>query len=1564
MKRLSLVTCCVMLFSGNLGAAEPSQEIAWQTRQLSSDFYSEGATVGDFNHDQIADVASGPFWYEGPDFQKHHRFYAQDSFDPHGYSNNFFAYTSDFNQDGWDDILVFGFPGKDASWFENPKGEERFWPRHQVLDAVDNESPTFTDLTGDGVAEIVCSSGGYFGYAEINRDAPSAKWTFHKISDQTAGQRFTHGLGVGDVDGDGRMDLLEKSGWWQQPDSLAGDPVWQKHAFNFAPGSAQMFAYDVDGDGDQDVITSLNAHGYGLAWYEQLDRDTNQAASPDFKQHLILGSKASDSPYGVLFAQLHAVNLVDINADGLKDIVTGKRWWAHGPRGDVQPNAPAVLYWFELRRPADGKGTVDWVPHKIDDDSGVGTDVRVVDLNGDDAVDVIVGNKKGTFISLQKRQPSDSSNAAVLQPRPTSMNARSSSAGLPTNEGLSPADAAAAMTVPEGFRVQLAAGEPMVHQPIAMTFDERGRMWIAEAHTYPIRADEGEGQDKIIILEDTSGDGLFDKRKVFAEGLNLVSGLEVGFGGVWVGAAPYLMFIPDRDGDDRPDSEPQILLDGFGYQDTHETLNAFIWGPDGWLYGCHGVFTHSKVGKPGTPEDQRTPMNCAVWRYHPTRHEFDIFARGTSNPWGVDFNEHGQAMITACVIPHMFHMIQGGRYQRQGGQHFNPYIYEDIQTIADHAHYAGNIRDHAWWGRDAAADQTDTNAAGGGHAHCGAMIYLADNWPAQYRGSIFMANIHGNRINNDILRRSGSGYIASHGPDVLFANDRWFRAINMKYGPDGSVYLIDWYDKNACHRRDKEVWDRTNGRVYRVSFGGTDRAKPTFHNASLADLVTAHQSRNENHVRTARRLLQERFAADPRLPASQEAKAAVQQLRDMALSELEVEDRLRALWTLHCLHQLTEADTHRILDERGHKSEYLRGWAIQLALEDFEVSDSLLQRFSDMARTEKSALVRLYLASGLQRLPLQQRWEIADGLLSHGEDADDHNLPLLIWYAVEPLVPHDTGKALGLASRSRIPKVRQFIYRRAAADAESIAALLAELGKTDGNLAQATILGEVVAAVSSQGRLKMPAGWPAVYAKLSASDDAKIRQQAQLITVKFGDVSIFRVLRKIVSDAKNPLSQRTSALDALLAGSDQALVPTLIGLLDEPAFQVNAIRGLARYGDAKIADEILTRFAKLEPEVQSDAVTTLAARTAWAHRLIDAVAAGTIDRRTLSAATITQIQSLDDPKLIEKVKQSWGAIRSTPDDKKQHIANWKQKLSRDVLSKANRSNGRVVYDNTCGKCHRLFGSGSQIGPDITGSNRADLDYTLQNILTPNALVGRDYQTTTVVTLDGRVINGLLKEENESALTLQTATERLVIDRNDIEDYRLVETSMMPEGQLDYMKPDEARDLIAYLASPTQVPLPGEGPFLNEASGRVDGALEGESLRVAKKSRGTTRGQAMGGFTADRWSGNDHLWWTGGKPGDTLTLSVPVEAAGEYDVFVAMTKAHDYAIVQFAINGDPIPGKHDLYHAAEVVSTGPVSLGRHRLKQGDNTLQVSIVGAHPDATKGYMFGLDYIYLNSK
>ena len=388
----------------------------YKTLQLSDEFHSEGASFGDFNKDGRMDVVSGPYWWEGPDFQKKRQIYKPTGKQQNGtykpdneYSDNFFAFTHDFNGDGWTDYLILGFPGADSRWYQNPGekvGDEKVgdWKRNQIFDVTDNESPTFGDFTGDGKPEIIFHSKGYLGYAEPIWNAPEVQWRFTPVSKADGRfQRFTHGFGWGDVNKDGRNDILEARGWWEQPAEKG--KLFNFHPYHFANGGAQMHVYDVDGDGDNDVITSLNAHGYGLAWHEQKKKDDGTIG---FSRHDILTDKPDLKSNDLRFSQLHAVDLIDINGDGLKDIVTGKRWYAHGSKGDAEPTVNPVVYWFELKRDSD-KG-VQWIPHLIHDNSGIGTQVVAGDINGDKIPDIVVGNKKGTFVSLS--QPSGPVKAA------------------------------------------------------------------------------------------------------------------------------------------------------------------------------------------------------------------------------------------------------------------------------------------------------------------------------------------------------------------------------------------------------------------------------------------------------------------------------------------------------------------------------------------------------------------------------------------------------------------------------------------------------------------------------------------------------------------------------------------------------------------------------------------------------------------------------------------------------------------------------------------------------------------------------------------------------------------------------------------------------------------------------------------------------------------------------------------------------------------------------------------------------------------------------------------------
>jgi putative membrane-bound dehydrogenase-like protein len=571
--------------------------------------------------------------------------------------------------------------------------------------------------------------------------------------------------------------------------------------------------------------------------------------------------------------------------------------------------------------------------------------------------------------------------------------------GDPQDLGTPPQEAVKLMTVPPGFKAHLFAGEPDIKQPNAFCIDDRGRLWVAENFSYlgPGAPWRPSGRDTILIFEDTKGDGHFDKRTVFVDNLNFVSGLEVGFGGVWVGSPPNLLFIPIKD--DKPAGPPQVVLDGWANQDQHETLNSFAWGPDGWLYGCHGVFVHSRVGKPGTPDSERVPVNAAIWRYHPVRKVFERFADGTSNPWGVDWDDHGQMFIEACVIPHLWYVIQGGRYHRQGGTHFNKFTYDDIKTIADHKHE--NLK-----GRK------------GGHAHGGARFVLNDVWPPEWRNRFLIGTIHHHGMYTEKFEPKGSGFVGKHVDDFMMANDPLYLGFNHEFGPDGGLFIIDWYDPRPCHGQTPEHIN--TGRIYKITYGESKKVEVDLARLPSADLVRLQTSRNDWYVRHARRLLQER-GPDPAVHAG---------LLEILKKDPAVEHQLRALWALHVTGGTTEAILSGLLKS---DQEYVRCWAIQLLCEEGKPGPEALRAFAALAREDASAPVRLYLAAAMQRVPLEARWDVLEGLLAHAEDADDHNLPLMLWYATEPLVPAAVAKALVLAQKCKIPKVREYIIRRSVA---------------------------------------------------------------------------------------------------------------------------------------------------------------------------------------------------------------------------------------------------------------------------------------------------------------------------------------------------------------------------------------------------------------------------------------------------------------------------------------------------------------------------------------------------
>ncbi|TWT53577.1 FG-GAP repeat protein [Rubripirellula amarantea] len=1512
---------------------------AWNRKPVHQTFYSEGASAGDIDGDGITDLVAGPLWFRGPSFEESFEIAPARQFPISSYSDQFFSHVFDANADGHNDVLVIGFPGQAARLYLNPGPQslDQAWALHEVADVVDNESPSIVDLVPGGLPEIVCGRESRYGYYEAGTD-PTLPWTWHGITRAGAcSGRFEHGMGVGDVNSDGRMDLLNKTFWWEQPSEASSDELWQPHRWApqpGLPGGAQICVDDLDDDGDADIVSSLSAHGHGLAWFEQI-------GDGEFVQHDIMGDSSTDNDYGVVFSQLHAVVLADVNSDGRKDIVTGKRWMAHNGH-DVGGLQEPVLYWFENVK-AD---QTHFVPHLIDNDSGVGTDILVADLDGDQRLDVVSASKRGLTVHLQ--------NDLASQAAPTAWRQSEGRDQSKYANGLSPEQAAEQMLTDDGFTVDVVAAEPELTQPIAMCFDARGRIWVIEGHTYPTKAPEGQGRDRVIILEDTDSDGAFETKTTFIEGINLASGIEVGFGGVWIGAAPELLFIPDADHDGKPDGPPQVLLNGWGYQDTHETLNSFTWGPDGWLYGCHGVFTHSEVGKPGSPPSERVKMNAGVWRYHPTQHRFEVYAHGTSNPWGVDFNDQGDWFISACVIPHLYHMIQGGRYQRQGGQHFNAATYDDIKTIADHAHFAGRVSEHAYWG-DMPIEQRstplDTSVLGGGHAHCGLAIYNADVFPLNYRQNLFFHNLHGHRVVQETLVRDGSGYVGLHQPDFALARDHKQIGVGIMVGPDGALYTSDWYDIQTCHNRDQEVWDRTDGRLYRIRYGDIRPQSFDLWSESTDQLVERLRSNNGFFARQAQRVLSERAAAS--LLVDSVAGQLARIIDDSSLPR----DRLRAVWTYA---GIGAANDPQLIAWMNDRDPYVRGWAVQLAGEAMKpLLSPLLDEVAKLSKSDKSLVVQRYIVSLLQRIPVSQRWQIVKPLLANGINPNDRNLPFLVWYALEPMAVEDPARAMELAETSGLPSLFRFAVRRVVGSRVGRDTLMSWLSETKSTATRALVLTELIDDAKRRGGVTMPDRWPERMKQLSLVHEQGISNLARELAIQYGDESVFPYLRERLADRSLPKSERLSALSSLRSAGDAMLPKQVFALLDDASVSTEAVAALASFDDPAIADKLLQSFPHLTPAAKLAAMNWLSSRKATTERLVHAMESQVIEPKSVPAYIVRQAVSWGDPDLLVRIERSWGRIASSSQEKQSAYKKYRSVLTPPMIAKANASAGRSIFEANCGTCHRLFGEGGMIGPDITGANRTSVDYWLENILEPNALIGRAYQMTKFLTTDGRVIAGIVNEENEDAITVQTATEKIVLPVDEIEERSLSEVSMMPEGQLQPMSDDQVRSLFKYLMSPHQVKRPNDHPTSASRPKNPNTTIvEAETIKNVEASGGQVRSQAMKHFGND-WSGDQQLWWTGADPSQTLTLNVVVPTSdGNFDVSIFFTQARDYAIISVGLDDQEV--KQQDFYSGEVTMGPPmtfadVSISSERLLP----LKITIVGKNDQAVAGYMVGIDRI-----
>jgi putative membrane-bound dehydrogenase-like protein len=981
------------------------------------------------------------------------------------------------------------------------------------------------------------------------------------------------------------------------------------------------------------------------------------------------------------------------------------------------------------------------------------------------------------------------------------------------NPTLSPGQAVAALRLPDGFKATVFAAEPEVQNPISMAWDSRGRLWIAENYTYAERGVKFDLKlrDRVLVFEDRKGDGRFSSRRVFAADFQRLTSVEVGQGGVWLMCPPQLLFVPDRDQDGVPDGAAEVVLDGFTVptENYHNFANGLRFGPDGWLYGRCGASSPGDLGVPGTAKEDRVPLRGTIWRFHPQRKVVEALGSGTTNPWGHDWDVHGELFFINTVNGHLWHSLTGGHYVRPHTIDPNPYAYGLIDMHADHWHF-DTAQD--WTkSRDGAA-----NALGGGHAHGGMMIYQGDNWPDAYRGKLYTLNFHGRRANQEILEQRGAGYVAKHGKDTFISDDPWFRGIELSYGPDGGVFVLDWSDMGECHN--STGVNRTSGRIYKITNGNPRRNGPedlTILNAR--ELAALHTHANEWFARQARSELMSRATR------SQALTDGIADLRELFGKHADAVVKLRALWTLY---SLGAATPDFLRAQLRHENQHVRVWAIRLLSDEWPLDSVLSERprrataapdaavlreFTRLAESDSAGLVRLTLASALQRLPPNAREPLAAALSRRSEDAADPNLPLMIWYGLIPLAEANPAALARVGADCALPVTRRFVARRLAEAVERnpapLDALIGAAASKDQNF-QRDIVSGIAEGLAGWRRAPKPASWEAFATKLSgASVPAELQERVRELNLVFGDGRALEEVKALAQNGKAEVNARKAALRALIEARPPDLQKICGQLLRVRFLNTVAARGLALFDDPFVGEQLAAAYSSFHPSDRGVLIETLASRASFARALLAQIAAGRIPRQEVTPFHARQIRGFNDAALTQQLVQAWGELREPAPDKRAYIAKLKDEFTPAKLAGANRSRGRVHFKNLCSACHTLYGEGGALGPDLTGAGRDNLDYLLENIADPGAVVTADFRMCVIKMKDGRMLNGFIASRSARTLTIKSMSESQTIERADVSSIEETTQSIMPEGLLEALTAEERRDLIAYLSHPTQVPLP-------------------------------------------------------------------------------------------------------------------------------------------------------------
>ena len=978
----------------------------------------------------------------------------------------------------------------------------------------------------------------------------------------------------------------------------------------------------------------------------------------------------------------------------------------------------------------------------------------------------------------------------------------------------SPEEARALMKVPPGFEVRCFAAEPMVINPVAMTWDTRGRLWVVELYEYPSGAkvapiysklatdsefrpvDREAGKvarDRVKILEDTDNDGKADKVTVFVDGLNLATGILLGDGGAYVGQAPNLLFFRDTNGDDVAD-EWKTVLTGFGLEDRHELLNGFTWGPDGWLYFTHGVFTHSKARRPGEPEEKGTRLNAGVGRVWPRTGEFEVFADGTSNPWGLDFNPDGHAFVSACVIDHLFHLAPGGLYHRQGGTPEYPYAYELLPSIVKHKHHLA--------------------------AYAGISIYNSFAYPEDYKGDLFIGNIHDNAIHQERISPRGSSFFAEPVRDFLRAENGWFRPVSNQVGPDGNIWVMDWCDKYPCYQNaqaNPEGVDRERGRVWRVvhtggeagrAVGSREKADQDLQKADSTQLVHALSRGNQWESEMAKRLLAEK--ADPALRPMLENM--VEHMPDRKV-------RLPVLWTLiSCgwdpplaLAQKLAADPDPVL----------RLWTARWIGErrlaaGIPVLVKLAADADAAVRQAVAAAARQFAAGKLtvnrEGVADPVELPVTEALIQAGA-AEDRTLGLSIWMALQPrlLTHRDRVLAfLGTLPESAKPLSETLVHKtvRMLCDqrqVETVGAVFRWIETLSDPWMQGKALEGLVQAQEA-GMLKPSFDTRARFEAWLESPNERLRTEAGRLATLWGDPSAIRGLMRTIGDSKASMNDRRSALKTvrkLRSEETRAGLLAFLGASTEEELLVEAIPAASQLGGAEFRDVLLRRWADWGAQARNAAAAALISREEWADRLLDALAPAASPR--VDAATIPQTVrrhfGLTQNKALRTKAQAVLGVWNESDANTRALL--AAKRTAVLQGEPNLANGRQLFEVTCATCHKFLGKGQEVGPDLTGSGRSNLDALLANLIDPNQIIGRGYENTLVKTKDGRELGGRVVEDTPGHVKLLgIGGQEQTVARDQIASLTVTDQSVMPMGFGNL--PDEAlRDLVWFVLAPPE-----------------------------------------------------------------------------------------------------------------------------------------------------------------